>query len=558
MSTAERWAAEDPDRATKAETLALLNMIPLGDEDAARAIISQFGSRLSFGTAGLRGELGPGPARMNRAVVMQTSAGLARFLLDRAERGEAATPPSVVIGFDARVYSDVFARDAAEVFQGAGLRAILLPGPLPTPVTAFAVRHLDASAGVMITASHNPPRDNGYKVFLGNTDAGSQICHPSDIDIAARIDEVAARPLSEIPLDGDYERGTADIIDAYVATVAGALKGHAEGADLTIVYTAMHGVGSEVTRAVFSAAGLPPLTVVDAQDQPDGTFPTVAFPNPEEPGALDLAFERARETNADLVIAHDPDADRLAIALPDDTDPHGYRMLTGNQLGLILGWQAARRHADSGGALACTIVSSPALGAVAKAYGLDYRETLSGFKWVSRVPGLVFGFEEALGYLTRPEIVRDKDGISAAADVVALARSLAAEGTNLWDHLDDAIERFGCFASSQITVRLDSSSQVSALAGTIRANPPKSFGRVRVTEVTDLLTPGAAEIPADVLRFNLEDGSRVMIRPSGTEPKLKVYLDTFSDEGTTPERRERAEHLLRNLEEAIREMLRVS
>src|SRR5690625_276773 len=260
MSTAERWAAEDPDRALKAETVALLNMIPLGDDEAARAVVSQFGNRLSFGTAGLRGELGPGPGRMNRAVVMQTSAGFARLLLERAERNEAATPPSVVIGFDARVNSDVFARDAAEVFQGAGLRAILLPGPLPTPVTAFAVRHLDVSAGVMITASHNPPRDNGYKVFLGDADNGSQICDPSDTQISAHIDAVAREPLGEIPLDAGYEVSGRDIIDAYVAAAAEAVRAsrepNANTPELKIVYTAMHGVGSEVTRAVFDAAGL--------------------------------------------------------------------------------------------------------------------------------------------------------------------------------------------------------------------------------------------------------------------------------------------------------------
>lgn len=559
MSVAERWAAEDPDRQTKAETLALLNLIPLGDDEAARTVVSQFGGRLTFGTAGLRGEVGPGPARMNRAVVMQTSAGFARYLLERAERGETESTPSIVIGFDARLNSDVFARDAAEVFQGAGIRAILLPGPLPTPVTAFAVRHLGVSAGVMITASHNPPRDNGYKVYLGGDDAGSQICTPADLEISAHIEAVANEPIANISLDRDYELAGRDIIDAYVTATADAVRDDVPGeVPLTIVYTAMHGVGAEVTKQVFERAGLPELIPVDAQQQPDGRFPTVAFPNPEEPGALDLAFERGREVDADLIVAHDPDADRLAVALPHPSDPGGYRRLTGNQLGLILGWQAARRYEATGGsngALACTIVSSPALRAVATAYGLGYEETLSGFKWVSRVPGLVFGFEEALGYLTRPEIVRDKDGISAAADLVALAQELATDKRTLWDHLDEATERFGCFASDQITVRFDTMAEVVALAGKIRTAPPESFGGVRVAKLTDLLTPGAAQVPADVLRFDLDDGSRVMIRPSGTEPKLKIYLDVFSDTGTVTERQHRAEQLLANLERATRDML---
>ena len=562
MSMAERWAAEDPDRGTQAETLAMLNMIPEGNEEAATTLIDQFGSRLAFGTAGLRGEIGPGPNRMNRQVVIQTSAGLAKFLLERAERGESTDPPSIVVGFDARVNSDVFARDAAEVFAGAGLRTILLPGPLPTPVTAFAVRHLEVSAGVMITASHNPPRDNGYKVYLGDTDGGSQLCTPDDLTIAGLIDAVARRPLAEVARVPDYERAGQEIVNAYIdASAASMGTGIIVPEDFTIVYTALHGVGSTTARSLFDRLGFPEVKVVDAQDQPNGAFPTVVFPNPEEPGALDLAYERARDTNANLIIAHDPDADRLAVALPDATAPEGYRRLTGNQLGLILGWQAADRFASTGGrsgALACTIVSSPALSKVAEAYDLDYAETLSGFKWVSRVPNLVFGFEEALGYLTRPDIVRDKDGITASADLIALALTLHAEGKTLWDELDRATETFGCFASSQITVRLGSAVEVRELAAKIRQDPPTAFGDRAVTKLSDLLTPGLAAVPADVLRFDLADGARVMMRPSGTEPKLKLYLDTFSDEGDAAARTLAAEAALTRLEQDVTATLNLS
>ena len=562
MTTAERWAADDPDRATKAETEAMIDMIPTGIEEAAQAVIDQFGSRLSFGTAGLRGEMGPGPNRMNRQVVIQTSAGFAAFLAERATRGETTETPSIVIGFDGRIGSDIFARDAAEVFAGAGFRAILLPGPLPTPVTAFAVRHLGVSAGVMITASHNPPRDNGYKVFLGDADGGSQLATPDDLTIAALIDVVASRPLAEVPRTREYERVGQEIIDAYVDAAAAHMRTRepADADGFTIVYTAMHGVGSATTRKLFNTIGYPDVIVVDSQDQPNGAFPTVSFPNPEEPGALDLAYERAREVGADLIIAHDPDADRLAIALPDETSPDGYRRFTGNQLGLILGWQAAQRFIDEGGtegSLACTIVSSPALGKVAAHYGLHYEETLSGFKWVSRVTNLVFGFEEALGYLTRPEIVRDKDGITASADLIALALDLHAEGKTLWDELDRAAETFGCFASGQITVRLGSALEVRELAARIRQNPPTAFGDTAVVKLTDLLEPGHVAVPSDVLCFDLADGSRVMIRPSGTEPKLKLYLDTFSEDGDAAARSAGATNALEALELAVTTTLNI-
>lgn len=562
-----QWIATDPDPHTRAEARALLQRAESGDAAARRELSDAFTGRLEFGTAGLRAELGAGPRRMNRVVVSQTSAGFAEFLLRRAQLGATSSPPSIVIGYDGRVNSEVFARDVAEVMSGAGVRAILLPEPLPTPVTAFAVRHLAVSAGVMITASHNPPRDNGYKVYLGDADAGSQIAPPTDAEIAALIEHAAQTVATEIPRSDAYERAGSDIADAYVAATADAIRdGRAPTPDSdapVVVYTALHGVGSTTAQRVFREAGLPPVISVAAQDLPDGSFPTVAFPNPEEAGALDLACETARAHEADLIIANDPDADRLAIAAPHPESPSGYRRLTGNELGLLLGWRAAERArrdalargSAPSGTLANTIVSSPALGAVARAYGLEHVETLSGFKWVSRVPNLVFGFEEALGYLTHPRVVRDKDGISAAADALAMVCELRAASRTIWDLLDEASERFGHYASSQVVLRLDSPADVASLAERVRARPPVGFDGIAVNRVRDFLVPGHSVVPANVLAYDLEGGSRVMIRPSGTEPKLKAYLDARTDTGTPQERRTSAEALLERIEGALRRYL---
>lgn len=565
------WIASDPDVETRDEAAALLAEVEAGNLQAAAALQSAFDGRLAFGTAGLRAELGCGPARMNRVVVSQTSAGFAAYLLERADHGEAASPPSVVIGYDGRTNSSVFARDAAEIMTGAGLAVTLLPEPLPTPVTAFAVRHLEVSAGVMITASHNPPRDNGYKVYLGDADEGSQIISPADAAIAEHIMGAATRPFSALPRSTNYRVAGFDVRDAYVEAVSSAVLAGLPGggADpratepLRVVYTAMHGVGAATAQRVFERAGLPAAVPVPEQNEPDGTFPTVAFPNPEEPGALDLAFRTARESNAELVVAHDPDADRLAIALPDAEAEGGYRRLTGNELGLLLGWRAAERERVRAevagelphGTLANTLVSSPALSAVARDYGLDYAETLSGFKWVSRVPGLIFGFEEAIGYLTHPQVVRDKDGILASADAIAMARECKADGRTLWNLLDEASMRFGHFASSQVVVRLGSLTAVVQLADWVRLHPPSEFGGIAVTNVRDLLQPGVAEVPANVLCYDLADGSRVMIRPSGTEPKLKVYIDTFSDRGSLGERRAATSDAVACIEAAVQDYL---
>jgi phosphomannomutase len=555
LALAEAWIAQDPDPETRAELAELVEGARTGDPAATDELADRFDGRLAFGTAGLRGEIAAGPNRMNRVLVSQAAAGLAAYLLERAAPGES---PSVVIGYDGRKNSAVFARDSAEIMAGAGVRALLLPTLLPTPVLAFAVRHLATSAGVMVTASHNPPNDNGYKVYLGGTDHGSQIVAPADAEIAAHIERVAATAVVPDLPRAAFETVGEDLVDEYVRRTA--LVADAPRAQPRVVYTAMHGVGWATAARAFAAAGFDAPAIVSAQISPDPAFPTVAFPNPEEPGAMDLSFEEARAVDAELIVANDPDADRLAVAIPDRAAEGGYRRLSGNEVGLLLGWQAARRTAeasgDSGadGALACSIVSSPGLEAVAGAYGLDFEATLTGFKWISRAPGLIFGFEEALGYLVNPDTVRDKDGISAAVAFLSLVAELKAEGRTLADHLDEFIERFGCFASTQVSLRVTDLSRIGAIMARLRAEPPASVGGIRVERIEDLADGFGALPPSDVLRIVLERGARVMVRPSGTEPKLKVYIDAVGADGSVDERRAAASAAVEALEAGMREL----
>ncbi|MBD7957254.1 phospho-sugar mutase [Microbacterium sp. Sa4CUA7] len=536
---ARAWLAQDPDPVTRAELDQLLAAADAGDASAAADLADRFGTRLAFGTAGLRGRLGAGSNRMNRVLVMQAAAGLAAYLL--AAPGPDG-PPTVVIGYDGRRNSDVFARDSAEVFAGAGLRAILLPRLLPTPVLAFAVRHLGADAGVMVTASHNPPDDNGYKVYLGGADDGAQIVPPADAEIAAHIQRVAdAGDLASIPRSHGYETASEDVVEAYVAATAAVSPAPGSLEGMTWVYTAMHGVGWETLSKILERAGYPAPALVTAQTEPDGTFPTVAFPNPEEPGAMDLAFETARRVDAEFVIANDPDADRLAVAVPDADVAGGWRPLTGNEVGLLLGWRAARLAATAGAgreaSLACSLVSSPGLAVVAERYGLSSHATLTGFKWISRAPGIVYGFEEALGYLVNPETVRDKDGISAAVAMLGLVAEARGRGATAADLLRDFQEEFGYFASGQVSLRVQDVSVIGRIMARLRAEPPRAVGAVAVERIDDLLHGLDDLPPGDVLRLWLVDGSRVVVRPSGTEPKLKAYLDVRGE--TAADARER-------------------
>lgn len=517
MSTADlttrarAWAAEDPDEQTRAELERLLAEAETDPEGpAARDLADRFAGRLEFGTAGLRGALGAGPNRMNRVVVTRAAAGLAAYLKDNGATAEDA----VVIGYDARHNSDVFAADTAAVMTGAGLRALLLPRPLPTPVLAYAIRKLRCVAGVMVTASHNPPQDNGYKVYLGD---GSQIVPPADAEISACIDAVGA--LADVPLGDGGETLDDTVLDAYLDDMA-VLVAPGGPRELVTVYTPLHGVGGETVKVAMERAGFPAPHVAPAQAEPDPDFPTVAFPNPEEPGAMDLAMELAAQVGADLVVANDPDADRCAVAVPG---PHGWRMLRGDEVGALLGDFLLRSGAQ--GVYACSIVSSSLLGALAAAYGQEHQETLTGFKWIGRVPGLAFGYEEALGYCVAPDLVKDKDGVSALLRVVELAAQLKAEGRTLTDRLDDIAREHGLYATDQLSVRVTDLAKIADAMAQLRTTPPESLGGLAVERVDDLAAGAGGLPPTEGLRYHLAEGARVIVRPSGTEPKLKCYLE---------------------------------
>ncbi|MET8586565.1 phospho-sugar mutase [Streptomyces collinus] len=508
ISRAETWLAEDPDPETREE---LAKLISAGD---TAELSARFGGTLQFGTAGLRGELGAGPMRMNRGVVIRAAAGLAAYLKKNGTPHGGADAGLVVIGYDARHKSADFARDTAAVMTGAGLRAAVLPRPLPTPVLAFAVRHLGAVAGVEVTASHNPPRDNGYKVYLGD---GSQIVPPADAGIAAEIDAIAS--LHDVPRpESGWETLDDAVLDAYLARTDAVLAAGSPRTART-VYTAMHGVGRDVLVAAFARAGFPEPVLVAEQAEPDPDFPTVAFPNPEEPGAMDLAFARARATDPDLVIANDPDADRCAVAVRDGGD---WRMLRGDEVGALLAAHLVRRGAT--GTFAESIVSSSLLGRIAEKAGLPYEETLTGFKWIARVDGLRYGYEEALGYCVDPEGVRDKDGITAALLITELASVLKEQGRTLLDLLDDLAVEHGLHATDQLSVRVEDLSVIADAMRRLREQPPTELAGLAITRAEDL-TRGTEDLPpTDGLRYTL-DGARVIVRPSGTEPKLKCYLE---------------------------------
>jgi len=528
---ASAWLNQDPDPVTRAELQELI------DNDDLAGLDSRFHTRLEFGTAGLRGELGAGPNRMNRVLVAQTAAGLGQYLLNQNSKA------SVVIGFDGRVNSDVFAKDSAEVLTGMGIEVLLLDEMGPTPLVSFATRYLNLSAGIMVTASHNPPRDNGYKVYLGGDFNGSQIISPVDNEIAEEIAKISkTQTFDELPKSENYKIIGPEIRAAYLdsALLAG---GKSDGNPLKIVYTPMHGVGYATIEPLFESSGSEALIAVPEQVAPDGNFPTVAFPNPEEKGALDLAMALAAKENADLIIANDPDADRVALALPT---PNGWQRLTGDQVGLILADEIASKTVT--GVLACSIVSSSVLAKVAKHHGLDFKATLTGFKWISKIPNLIFGYEEALGYCIDPDHVADKDGISAALMLANIARREKARGRTLWDLLDNLGQRYGFYATGQISIRVSDLSIISKAMQSIRTNPPQTLAGLPAV-FTDMSLGSPELMPTDGLRFDLADGRRVIIRPSGTEPKLKCYLEAVADSKSG------AQELLGSLEQSCRELL---
>ena len=505
-SAAEAWLSEDPDPDTRAE---LEQLLAAGD---TAELADRFAGTLEFGTAGLRGALGAGPNRMNRVVVIRAAAGLCAYL-----KGKGLTNGPVLIGYDARHKSDVFAQDTAAVVRGAGLDAVLLDRPTPTPVIAFGIRHLKAVAGVVVTASHNPPQDNGYKVYLGD---GSQIVPPADAEIAAAI--AAVGPLDSVPRGDDWQTTGDDLLNAYLDRIAGLVPADAPR-DLSVAYTPLHGVGRLLVEGAVARAGFAVPAVVASQADPDPDFPTVSFPNPEEPGAIDAALELARSMNADIAVANDPDADRCAVAVPDASAEAGWRMLRGDELGALLGEFLLSSQPD--GVAACSIVSSSLLGKIAASYGVRYVETLTGFKWIGRVPDLVFGYEEALGYCVDPAAVKDKDGISTLVRVLQLAARAKSEGRTLQDLLDDLAVKYGLHATDQLSARVEDLSLIKTAMDRLRATPTASLGAYTVERIDDLSRGSESLPPTDGLRYTLSDGARVVVRPSGTEPKLKCYLE---------------------------------
>jgi phosphomannomutase len=513
VDAAQAWVDDDPDHETRVELGDVLAKAKAGDQAAIDDLADRFSGMLEFGTAGLRGAIGAGPNRMNRSVVIRAAAGLTAYL--KASTAE----PFVVVGFDARRNSDVFARDTAAVVVGAGGRAAILPSPLPTPVLAYAIRYLGADAGVMVTASHNPPEDNGYKVYLGD---GSQIVPPSDAGIATQIARVAA--VADVPLaDDGWETRGDDVLEAYLDDAVTVVAADTPR-DVTVVHTALHGVGSETVAKAFVRAGYAAPIPVESQAQPDPAFPTVHFPNPEEPGAMDAALDLAEQTGPDVVIANDPDADRCAVAVPG---PGGWRMLRGDEVGALLGAHILARGVDGDAVFANSIVSSRLLAAMAKAQGVAHEETLTGFKWISRVEGLRYGYEEALGYCVDPPHVRDKDGVSAALVVAEMTATLKAEGRSLTDLLDDLAVAHGVHATDSFAVRVADLSLIGTVMSRLRDNPPAHVAGTAVSRTDDLAEGSEALPPTDGLRYYLADDSRIIVRPSGTEPKLKVYLEVI-------------------------------
>lgn len=554
LEQAWAWIADDPDPTTREQLTALIAKVESGDPGALDELLESFAGTLEFGTAGLRGELAAGPNRMNRVNVIKAAAGLTAYLRRDIPH------PIIVIGFDARHNSAVFAQDTAAVVTAAGGRALLMPRPIPTPVLAFAIRRLRADAGVQVTASHNPPKDNGYKVYLGD---GCQIVPPADVDISSHIR--AVKSASAVPLaDAGWTVLGEEIIDEYVR-VAAAVVGPGSSRDLKVVHTSMHGVGRDVLLRVFESAGFAAPVEVEQQAQPDPDFPTLPFPNPEEAGALDLALALAREVDPDLVLANDPDADRCAVCVKDwrsasDEDPAGWRMLRGDEVGVLIGAHLIARGVEASpdrSVFARSIVSSRLLGVMALSGGLGAVETLTGFKWIGRTPGLRFGYEEALGYCVDPSSVADKDGITAALLFAELAAGLRATGSSVVEMLDEIAATFGVYQTDALSVRTPSGVALRQLQERLREGLAVSLGGVAVERLEDLLDGHGGLPPTEGMRCLLADGTRIMVRPSGTEPKLKIYLEAVVPATAgVEEARAEADRRLRDVRSSLAELIR--
>jgi phosphomannomutase len=507
----ENWIADDPDSATAQE---LVDLLARGDETTLRKYFSGF---LQFGTAGLRGPIGPGPSCMNRAVVGRAAAGIAAYMKKRGMN-------SVVIGRDARYGSEDYTFETAEIMSGAGMKVLILPRPLPTPVLAFATSHFKCDIGIMVTASHNPPQDNGYKVYIGPVADGidyaaSQIINPTDGFIAADIAAISS--LKSQPRGSEWTILGDEVVDEYIKRTSALAP---RPSDIKVVYTAMHGVGTETVKKVFAQAGFHNLITVDQQCTPDPDFPTVAFPNPEEPGAIDLALAKAREVNADLVIANDPDADRCAAAINDPVV--GWRMLRGDEIGVIFGEWIARTHPT--GTFGNSIVSSSALRKICAHYGVKFQEVLTGFKWLAKIEDLAFGYEEAIGYSVDAKTVNDKDGISAAIFLAQIATDLAKSGLTLSDLLNEVWSRHGFHGTEQISIRVSDMSSIARLLTSLRQSPPREIAGRAVKSIDDLAAPQDGLPPTDGVRIWLDGDIRVIVRPSGTEAKMKCYIEVVT------------------------------
>jgi phosphomannomutase len=531
----QEWIALDPDPKTAWQLQEWLNT---ENESELRAAFSGF---LQFGTAGLRGPIGPGPSRMNRAVVSRAAAGIASYM---QERGLT----SVVIGRDARYGSEDFTFESAAIFSGAGILVYVLPRPFPTPVLAYAVRDLQVDCGIMVTASHNPPQDNGYKVYLGGVVDGinynaSQIVSPADEQISTHI----AQKNYELNRGTDWTILKDDVFDRYVARTALVAPIRFE---VKAVYTAMHGVGTETVQKVFARANFDEPILVSSQTDPDPDFPTVAFPNPEEPGAIDLSLDVARNNSGDVVIANDPDADRCAAAIND----HGsWRMLSGDELGSLFGNYLAHSSPErfKDRCFANSIVSSSLLSKIAKKHGIEFHETLTGFKWLAKLENLGFGYEEAIGYSVDPQTVNDKDGVSAAIMLARIAGELKAEGSSIGEYLEKINAEYGFHKTVQISIRVADLSSIGRILNSIRQSQPTDIAGLKVLRFDDLLKPDGDLPPTDGLRFYLEKQVRVIIRPSGTEPKVKCYIEVVASSGSLEDRQE-VEQLVADLSPVLR------
>ncbi len=556
ISAIELWIDQDPDAVTRTELQTLLDQAHSGEPKAIAELTDAFRAPLEFGTAGLRGKLGGGPNRMNRVVVIQAAAGLAQYLTNNGLLGQA-----VAIGFDGRFSSDIFAQDTADVMAAAGFTPLLFDHVVPTPVLAFAIRELNACAGIMVTASHNPPQDNGYKVYLGD---GRQIVPPADLEISTCIRAIT--DIRTVPIKRNSQTVSQEVEERYISSLADVI--HAgpttvqQRSDIVSVYTAMHGVGWNSVHEACVHSDFKEPNAVPEQRDPDPRFPTVAFPNPEEKGALDLSIAMANKTNAEILIANDPDADRLAVALPlaDGT----WKTLHGDQVGALLAWwvveRARRTNVTLSGVFANSIVSSMLLEQIAHKAGLQYANTLTGFKWVSRVPNLIYGYEEALGYCVNPDFVGDKDGVSAATFVLEMAAALKDEGRTLWDVLDELARDFGLHASDQVSVKVSDISQVAHVMTALRETPPTAIGGLDVSQVIDLAKSETGLPPTDGVIFMLHgtdgvDKARVIVRPSGTEPKIKCYLEVVCTGSDLNASQERASHVLAQLANDARPLL---